>query len=180
MPFLKRFDELTIQPHSATTWKLLEDLVYEGQDQRFTIPAGYVTDFATIPKFMRWLINPYGPYTRAAIVHDWLITEMARWTAENRAHGDPDWQPPATSRDTDGIFRRIMREEGTPMPTRWVMWAAVRTASLFNHRRAYGRQFLRDLPAVLAIGIPAIAVIGVQSLLILLTRLLLRPLGAIK
>jgi hypothetical protein len=60
------------------------------------------------------------------------------------------------------------------------MWAAVRTAALFNRRRAYGRQFYKDLPAVLAIGLPAIAVIGVQSLLILLTRLLLRPLGAIK
>jgi hypothetical protein len=180
MPFLKRFDELTIQPHGPTTWKLLEDLVYEGQDQRFTIPAGYVTDFATVPKFLRWLINPYGPYTRAAIVHDWLITEMARWWAERKAGREPDWLPPATSRDTDGIFRRIMREEGTPMPTRWVMWTAVRTASLFNPRRAYGRRFLRDLPAITLVALPAVAIIGPASLLVLLTRVILRPLGAIK
>jgi hypothetical protein len=167
MPFLNKFDELTIRPHGTSTWKLVEDLIYEGADQRFVIPAGYVTDFATVPKFLRWLIDTYGPYTRAAIVHDWLIT-----------HGIPDHL--VTSRDADGIFRRIMREEGTPLPTRWVMWAAVRTAALFNRRRAYGRQFWKDLPLVVAIGIPAVALIGVQSLLVLLTRLLLRPLGAIK
>lgn len=167
MPFLNQFDDLTIRPHGTSSWKLVEDLIYEGADQRFVIPAGYVTDFATVPKFMRWLFDEHGPYTRAAIVHDWLITDAI----------------PArevTSRDTDGIFRRIMREEGTPMPARWVMWTAVRCAALFNRRRAYGRQFYKDLPAVLAIGIPAVAMIGVQSLLILLTRLILRPLGAIK
>ena len=154
--------------------------MYVGEDQTFVIPAGYITDFATVPKFLRWLIETYGPYTRAAIVHDWLITEMARWTAETRNGGAKNWLPPATSRDTDGIFRRIMREEETPMPTRWVMWAAVRVAALFNSRRAYGRHFLRDLPLVLLVGIPAVALIGAQSLLILITRAILRPLGAIK
>jgi uncharacterized protein DUF1353 len=180
MPFLKQFDDLMIRPHGTSNWQLVEDLVYEGSDQRFVIPAGYVTDFATVPKFMRWLFDEHGPYTRAAIVHDWLITEMARWVAETRNGGANGWLPPATSRDTDGIFRRIMREEGTPKPARWVMWAAVRVGAACNSRRAYGRQFYKDLPAVLAIGIPAVAVVGVQSLLILLTRLILRPLGAIK
>jgi hypothetical protein len=180
VPFLNKFDDLTIRPHGTSTWILVEPLVYKGADREFVIPAGYVTDFATVPKFMRWLFETYGPYTRAAIVHDWLITEMARWQLEVRNGGAKGWLPPATSRDTDGIFRRVMREEDTPLAERWVMWAAVRTAGLFNWRRAYGRQFLRDLPLILLIAIPAIALVGVQSLLILLTRMLLRPLGMIK
>lgn len=167
MPFLRQFDELLIRPHSATTWQLVEDLVYKGQDQLFTIPAGYVTDFATVPPFMRWLVETYGPYTRAAIVHDWLISE----------------EIPArrvTSRDADGIFRRIMREEGTPMFKRWIMWAAVRVAAQFNHGRSYGRKFYRDLPAILAVGAPALVLIGPAALLVLVTRALLKPLSWIK
>lgn len=167
MPFLKQFNELVIRPHSATTWQLVEDLVYKGEDQLFTIPAGYVTDFATVPPFMRWLVETYGPYTRAAIVHDWLITE----------------EIPArrvTSRDTDGIFRRIMREEGTPTAKRWIMWTAVRVASLFNMRRSYGRKIWRDMPMLLLVGTPALVFIGPAALLVMLTRALLRPFSWIK
>lgn len=137
MPFL---DLLSIQEVPGTrNWRLTAPLEYEGEREMFTVPVGYVTDFASVPRFLHWLISPYGAYTRAAVVHDWLITD----------------EIPArrvTSRDTDGIFRRVMREEGVPFARRWLMWAAVRAASLFNPKRAYGRAFHRDAPAVIGIG----------------------------
>ena len=166
MPFLKQFNEMLIRPYTATTWQLVEDLVYEGEHQRFVIPAGYVTDFASVPTFLRWLVESYGPYTRAAIVHDWLITS----------------EIPAkrvTSRDTDGIFRRVMREEGTPAAKRWLMWAAVRLGAAASPRRAYGRGFVRDLPLILPIMVLATPIVP-AAVLVLLTRLLVSPLRAIK
>lgn len=152
--------ELSIQAATPTTWRLLAPLIWTGtRGDTFTVPVGFETDFATVPRFLHWLVSPYGAYTRAAVLHDWLLVELARWTDETRNGGARGWLPPANSRDTDGIFRRVMEDLGVPWPKRWTMWAAVRVAALFNSRRAYGRYFLRDAPRVLAIGLPAFPLI---------------------
>ena len=36
------------------------------------IPAGFVSDGASVPRFLWAIIPPYGRYTKAAIVHDFL------------------------------------------------------------------------------------------------------------
>jgi hypothetical protein len=139
VPFRNR---LRIQEYGPDTWQLMEPVVYEGKYDNFTVPGGYVTDFASVPRFLHWLVSPYGAYTNAAIVHDWLITDLIPAKS-------------ITSRDTDGIFRRIMEELGVPFATRWLMWGAVRLGALFNPRRSYGRDFYRDAPRVLLILILA-------------------------
>ena len=160
--------ELEVRRRGAAQWTLLADLVYEGETDRFTVPAGFVTDYATVPDFLVWLMNKTGPYTLAAVVHDWLLI------SEVPAHR-------VTSRDADGIFRRIMREEGVTLPKRWLMWSAVRLAALFSARRAYGRDFYKDAPLVLLIA--ALFLLSVlpplAALLVLITRALLRPLRVI-
>jgi Protein of unknown function (DUF1353) len=144
--------ELSIRAKTATTWELTAPLTWTGRlGDVFTVPVGYVTDFASVPRPLHWLISPYGAYTRAAVVHDYLITDRIN-------HPDPALR--VTSMDTDNIFRVIMADLGVPWAKRWTMWAAVRAASLGNPRRAYGRQFLRDAPRVLAIGLAAVPVIA--------------------
>lgn len=159
-------DQLRIVSVTATTWALTMSLSWTGtKGEAFVVPAGFVTDFATIPRFLHWEVSPYGAYTRAAVLHDWLLVSLATWTSEwgtpqGRDPVNPDrlkW-PPANSRDCDGIFRRVMEDLGVPWAKRWTMWAAVRWASLFNSRRAYGRSFLRDLPAVLGMTVLALPV----------------------
>jgi hypothetical protein len=143
--------ELSIQSRTATTWVLLCPLIWTGtQGDTFIVPLGFITDFATVPRFLHWLVLPYGAYTRAAVLHDYLIEERIN-------HPDPAMR--VTSRDVDGIFRRVMQDLGVPWAKRWVMWAAVRAAALFNPRRAYGRQFGRDAPRVLGIAVLAAPVI---------------------
>ncbi len=39
---------------------------------RITVPAGAVTDFASIPRFARMLIPKLGRYNKAAVIHDYL------------------------------------------------------------------------------------------------------------
>lgn len=139
--------DLSVRGHSATTWSLLAPLVWTGtKGDTFVVPVGFVTDFATIPRFLHWLVSPYGAYTRAAVLHDWLIETMIP------AHE-------VTSRDTDGIFRRVMQDLGVAWSTRWLMWSAVRAAALFNSRRAYGRAFGKDAAKVIAIAVVAVPVI---------------------
>ncbi len=160
--------ELSIQGviGRPTQWLLTSPLIWTGtQGDTFTVPLGFQTDFASVPRILHWLILPYGAYTRAAVLHDWLLTELARWSRERRGNGTPFGDnpanpdatlPPADSRDTDGIFRRVMQDLGVPWAKRWVMWAAVRAASLFNPDRAYGRAFHKDAPRVLVIAVVAV------------------------
>ncbi len=152
---------LSVQEATDDTWRVLAPLIWTGTEgDTFTVPVGFVTDFATVPRFLIWKVRPYGPYTRAAVLHDWLLVELAKWTVVrrsadrfNKALVDPVsiGEPPATSREIDGIFRRAMEDLGVSWVTRWQMWAAVRLASCFNSRRAYGRQFWRDAPAVFGV-----------------------------
>ena len=110
MPFLER--DVVVAQVDGTTWRLEEDVVYEGRTDRFVVPAGFLTDFASVPRVFVWLLPRYGDYTRSAILHDWLVD-----------------QPTVSRRDADGLFRRSMRELGVSLVRRWAMWAAVRAGS---------------------------------------------------
>jgi hypothetical protein len=157
--------ELNLVANGPTTWALTMPLVWTGtKGDTFVVPTGFVTDFATVPRFLHWEVSPYGAYTRAAVLHDWLLVSLAEWTDEaNRRGADgasttPAWQPPAVSRDCDGIFRRVMEDLGVPWAKRWTMGTAVRWASLVNSRRTYGRRIGRDLPAMLGMTLLALPV----------------------
>lgn len=143
--------ELAIRAVSDTTWGLLAPLIWTGtKGDTFMVPVGFVTDFATVPRILHWKVLPYGAYTRAAVLHDWLLEQLGLWEQGRLASGDV---PPADSRDADGIFRRVMEDLGVNWMTRWQMWAAVRLAACFNVRRAYGRDFGKDAAKVIGIAL---------------------------
>lgn len=145
MPFLEP-DQFTVRRVDPINWALQRYLIYKGKTQTFCIPKGYVTDFASVPWFLQWFVPRTGVWTLAAVLHDWLIT-----------HGIPEGL--VSSRDADGIFRRVLREEGVGFIRRWLMWAAVRVAAPFSkHRRPSG--IVRDLPQLLAVLAPFLAVLG--------------------
>jgi hypothetical protein len=132
-------------------WRLTEPLVYRGRQEHWVVPTGFVTDFASVPVPVRWLIPADGPWTAAAIVHDWFCTVGIAAGA-------------ITSRDADGVFRRMCRELGTPVLRRWLMWAGVRWGALANPVRRPG--FARDLPGVLAVSVLAVPLVVPVSLVV--------------
>lgn len=138
MPFLP--GSLTVRRVDADRWALVDALVYQGSRDRFVVPAGFRTDFASVPRPVTWLVPRFGAYTLAAILHDWLVTEGLRTRVVN-------------SRQADGIFRRVMRESGVPVLRRWLMWAGVRWGALANERRRSG--WLISAPGVLGISLVA-------------------------
>lgn len=149
MPFLP--GSLTVSRVDSDRWELVDPLVYQGRRDRFVVPAGFVTDFATVPGLVRWFVPRFGAYTLAAILHDWLITEGIRSGV-------------VTSRDADGIFRRVMREAGVPVLRRWLMWAGVRWGALTSERRRSG--WLVSAPGVLGITLLAAPLVLPPALLI--------------
>jgi Protein of unknown function (DUF1353) len=113
MPFV---GDVVVTEISNDGWRLVEPLMYEGKAERFVVEKGFQTDFASVPKIFTWLLPRYGRYTKAAILHDWLC-QRAKKGLIDRA-------------DADGIFLRSMRELGVPFLRRWLMWGAVRLASI--------------------------------------------------
>lgn len=119
-------------------WRLLEPLIYEGNVDRWVIPAGFVTDFASIPAIFQPLLPPTGRHNRAAVLHDYLyrvavgkIPSRRDWVAGPDAdfHSLPPW---LSRRDADRIFLRAMRElDVTPWRAR-SMYLGVRTADVLG------------------------------------------------
>ncbi|PXX62413.1 uncharacterized protein DUF1353 [Nocardia tenerifensis] len=134
---------VVVEELDATFWRVVEPLVYQGDTQEFVIPAGFRTDFASVPRALVWLVPRYGAYTRAAILHDYLGTTHVVSIA-----------------DADGIFRRCLRELGVSAPRRWMMWTAVRAAS-----RLRGASLAAVVGWVL-IAVPSIAFLAVPVIVV--------------
>ncbi|GAA5059172.1 hypothetical protein GCM10023318_39400 [Nocardia callitridis] len=110
MPFVGRGP--VVEEIDAQFWRVVEPLEYHGETESFEIPAGFRTDFASVPRPFVWLVPTYGVYTKAAILHDYLRSSKV-----------------VSEADGDGLFRRCLRECGVSMPQRWMMWTAVRLSS---------------------------------------------------
>lgn len=139
-------------------WKTIDPIEYTGRiGDDFVVPAGFQTDFASVPRVFAWFLPRYGRYTRAAIVHDHLAS-LAR-------KGSFPW------RDADRCFRRIMRDDGVPFLQRWVMWAGVRWGSLTQFRTGSLVDWWRDAPLVLVATILALPVLLIPAVCIALSQL---------
>lgn len=140
-------------------------LTWVGLSQTFIVPKGYISDFATIPKFLWWLFGPTGKYTAAAILHDWLCTQLSMK------------QSPVTAREVDAIFRRRCKELGVDYVSRRLLWTGVRWGALFNERRRAG--WWRDAPAVMYWSAVAFAPVLVACVGILVAYLWIGVLRAV-
>jgi hypothetical protein len=88
------------------------------KNQRVEIPEGFVTDFASIPRFLWFMVPPFGRHAPAAVIHDYLY-----------ASGQP-----GARRYADFLFREAMKESGVPAWRRNLMYMAVRLGG----KRGYG------------------------------------------
>ena len=114
---------------NGTSWSLLEPLEYHvgtpGSDEVIEAPAGFRTDFASVPWFGRWLVSTWKRTARAAVIHDYLYSmEGRRRYGYERARAD-------------AIFLEVLRVMGHKR--RLIVWLAVRIgggAAWRGHERA--------------------------------------------
>lgn len=108
------------RPLYRLTEPLVVEIVLNGGLFRVVVPVNFVTDFASVPRWLWWLFPPDGPWRRAAVVHDYLYSQLgvSRFFA-------------------DAVFREAM----TPDTGYWTQVA------MFYAVRCFGRRARRGGPA---------------------------------
>lgn len=109
-------DHIGINPETnRLMWRVKRPYRYEctirGRKYVICIPVGFITDLASIPQEVWSLYGPYGTYTLAAILHDYLTgTQLYSW------------------KECDDIFYHAMKwvEPTTPLRTRMIFYHFVR------------------------------------------------------
>jgi hypothetical protein len=97
-----------------------------------TVPAGFVTDFTSVPRALWPELSPAGEHQRAAIVHDYLY-----------------WFQPCEREEADNLLMIAMKQNGMPDLQRGAVYAGVRigSADIWNANRvARDRGDLKIVP----------------------------------
>lgn len=104
---------LTVTKAGPRTWRVSRAFDYYVGDprdgDRVSVPEGFITDFASVPRPFWVILPPDGEYTQAAVVHDYLYSTRQR-----------------LRRECDRIFYEAMGVLGVPAWKRAVMYRAVR------------------------------------------------------
>lgn len=93
-------------------WRVHEPFAFYLSDDNsdvISVPAGFITDLATIPRIFWTLLPPDGKYAKAAIIHNYLYDNALR-----------------TKKEADLIFLDGMTVLGVPKWKRTIMYYAVR------------------------------------------------------
>jgi hypothetical protein len=113
----------TLMRDGRVVWRLLDPLYWMADSgdtsPMITVPAGFETDLASIPRLARGLIPSSGPWQRAAVIHDWLYATQGSWGL-----APPHFK--LTRAQADNVFRDAMAAAGVNWITRQAMWTAVR------------------------------------------------------
>lgn len=104
-------------------WRLLQDVIYVCEEAiaeqpemtMITVPKGFVTDFASVPRIFWNILPPTGKHSFAAIVHDWLYYK-----------GEVKPGVPCTKSFADQVFKEALREAGVNKVCRNLMYWAVK------------------------------------------------------
>jgi len=95
-------------------WKLTEPFEYvvgsiEDPKDIIKIPAGFITDFASTPRFLWSIFPPFGKYGKASVVHDFLYSKYIY-----------------SRKQCDEIFLEAMGVLKVPKWKKYLMYYAVR------------------------------------------------------
>lgn len=87
-----------------------------------TVPAGFISDGATVPRWLWWFLPAWGDQaTPAAIIHDFLCDALDRGTPTAGA---------TTRAECDRLFREALLDLGLAAWRAWLCWAGVRLFSV--------------------------------------------------
>jgi hypothetical protein len=98
--------------------------------ETITVPTGFVTDLASVPRAMWWAIAPFD-VARAAIIHDLLYKciRQYRWKMKDKEDAD---LIKAAKIAADKVFLLAM-EDADPKVARWKIYSSWKAVDLFGN-----------------------------------------------
>jgi len=87
-----------------------------------TVPAGFLTDGASVPKVFWNIFSPFGSYFPAALIHDFLYSRTSTWHISRL--------------EVDEIFLAAMQDVGVGWITRRTIYRAVRLGGWVNYKKS--------------------------------------------
>ena len=121
---LDEYADLRTMPGDGRLFKLLRAFDWSAAGRRFRVPAGFVTDLASIPDAVAWFMQNNDPrILRAALPHDWLYQFCG---------APPDSGAIFSRADADMILREGMAVCGAGWFVRWTVWAHARVYGAFS------------------------------------------------
>ncbi len=114
---------------SGKRFRLYNDFTYLWGQTKIPVPAGFETDFASIPRIFRIIIPKLGRWNKAAVIHDYIY--------QNRIIGMTSYNILFTfnRKQADIVFRDAMRDLGVAKWKRYVMYWGVRVGGWMAWRK---------------------------------------------
>ncbi len=109
---------LVVMPQlDGRKWRLFRRFTYhigtKYSNQKITVPAGFVTDFASIPKFLFWLLPWWAKFNKAPVLHDFIYQRHAL------VSNNGVW--PITRKEADVVFLEAMLVEWRKRRSRYFL-----------------------------------------------------------
>lgn len=121
----------------TTTFYVDAPFVAVGAGIDVTVPKGFATDLASVPRLFRFFAGRAGIILWAAVVHDYLYTlpprKMVGLNGDYREAGDRR----ASRLHADRIFSRCMASLGVPRWQRYGCYYAVRLFGGFVYGKSH-------------------------------------------
>lgn len=117
---------LTVTKISGRKWRVERSFKYYLKTELgecVSVPVGFETDFASVPRLFWTLIPPDGLYTQAAVVHDYTYFKKLYKRSK-----------------CDRIFLDAMRVLGVPWYKRYTMYWAVRVGAWVGWNKHRSRE----------------------------------------
>ena len=116
-------DALDVEFLDGRTWIVIQSFHYLTDvripaSQRIEVPAGFQTDFASIPRGLWNILPPTGRYALAAVVHDYLYRTRYR----------------ATRAQADRVLLEAMGVLKVGRWTRWTIYSGVRLGGWASYK----------------------------------------------
>lgn len=116
---------LIVKVHDdGANYELVEGFEYYRENDKKTIikvPTGFVTDFASVPRIFWSIYPPFGRYSKAAVLHDYLYDITCEYLYSRK--------------DSDEIFLEAMKAVGVKKFTRSLLYYMVRWFAKSHFRR---------------------------------------------
>ena len=117
------WDTLELRVRRDGGYELLSSFGYHSNvaGRAFIVPAGFITDLASIPRVFRWLFTGHGKSREPSVIHDFLYRQRH------------------PRKQADKVFREALGVAGMSLMARQAMYLAVRSGGWVYYMKQRGK-----------------------------------------